>query len=459
MAPLLEAAGQRPTVLPPRDLHRDPSVRAAGGRDLSSHGARRRRRGIDLSAETGMLREAFRAHGLNPDDPSVRELVDRGIAPIGGAATGRQGATYMHNLPPEGSYVMNSDLFFRETERNDVPQEQKAYPGLGGAPVDQRIPNVGILTGIRLVFTGQLVVAGGGTVTATQQWPFNVLKRFTLNANGQTSLIACEGNDLRARRQRIFRNPTDPVTTAPATSSTTKDPAPGVISNGTYPVVLVWDVPIVHNSYSLTGALFAQSDQIYLSWRGEWAPSADLFTLGGGSTATLTGSIKAVNTFYDVPFADTKEGRKVLIPDLQWLHGYVSADQPFANTGAVATPFIRTSGQLLTYTWSMLNGPAAVISPLAVNEYRFKYGGNRVPRVYNPPAALLEKNAQDYNGLIMPNAGVAVLDFEVDNPARDIVYPKGVVELAMEADVPSSVSLNPNCRVHFIEETLFAGGA
>lgn len=412
-----------------------------------------------IRESSGLLRGAYAARGHDVDSEAVRKLVEAGIPPIGGGATGIQGATYMHNLPPEGTYAMNSELFFRETERNDVPQEQKTYPGIGGAPIDQRIPNVGVLTGIKLVFTGSLVVGGTGAVTATPQWPYNILKRFTLNANGQTSLIQCEGLDMRARRQRLFRNPRDPVTTAPALTTDTKDPSPGVIANGTYPVVLIWDVPIVHDSYSLTGALFAQSDQIYLSWRSEFAAQSELFSVAAGGTVALTGSIKAVNTFYDVPFADTKEGRKVLIPDLQWLHGYVAADQPFANTGEVKTPFIRTSGQLLTYTWRTPNGDAAVIDPSALSEIRFGYGGNRVPRVYNPPSALLDKNVQDYNGRILPNAGYAVFDFEVDNPQRDSVYPKGVTELDLAVEIPGTVTLNAGSKIHFVEETLFAGGA
>lgn len=436
MAPaLLEA--------PPKDLHRDPSMRIAGGSPLHS--------------SSGLLREAYRAAGADVDSPAVEALVDRGIPPIRGGATGLAGASFMHNLPPQGSYVMDSELFFRETERNDVPQEQRDFPGLGGAPIDQRLSNVGIIGKQRLIFEGSLVVGGTGAVTATYQWPWNVLKRFTLNANGQTALISCTGLDLRARRSRLYRNPEDPVSTAPATTSDKRDPDPGVIANGTYPVYLVYDIPIVHDDYSLTAALFAQSDQTNLSWRAEIADKAECFSIASGGTVALTGTIHSTTTFFDVPYADTGEGRKVLIPDLQWLHGYVSADKPFENTGKVQTPFIRTAGQLLSVSWYFDNGGAAVIKPVSMNELAFIYGGNRRPRVFNPTSQLLEKNAQDYNGLVLPEAGYAVLDFEVDNPARDLVYPKGVTELALEGEIPTGTSLSNNSHVHYVEETLFAG--
>jgi hypothetical protein len=407
-------------------------------------------------SESGQLRELYRLAGADPEnDPAVRELVAKGIPPAAGGATGLQGAAFMHNLPPEGSYVMDTDAFFVETERNDVPQEQKALSGLGAAPIDQRIPNNGVLAWVRIVFKGSLVVAGAGTCTSTYQWPWNLIKRFNLNANGQTSLISCEGMDLRARRQRIYRNPRDHVSSAPATDTTTIDPNPGVIANGTYSVVLVWDVPIVHDAYTLTGPLYAQSDQVYLGWRITPAATAELFTLAGGSTAALTGTFHTTNTFFDIPFADTQQGRKVLVPDLQWLHGLLSSDQPFSNNGEVRTPFIRTAGQLLSYSWYLDNGGAAQIEPLALSEVRFEYGGNRRPRVYNPVEQLIEKNSQDYNGRVKP--GYGVLDFEVDNPRRDLVYPKGVTELQLVAVIPSSITPNANAHVHFVEETLFAG--
>lgn len=338
----------------------------------------------------------------------------------------------------------------------NVPQEQRAFTGLGGAPIDQRISNVGVLASIRLVLKLSLVVAGGGTCTATYQWPWNVIKRFTLNANGQTSLVSAEGLDLRARRQRVFRNPREEVSTAPATDTTTGNPAPGVIANGTYSIVLVYDVPIVHDMYTLSGALFAQSDQTYLNWRLQPAATAEVLTLAGGSTATLTGTVHSTLTFFDIPFADVQgKGRLVLIPDLSWLHGYLASDAPFANNGEVKTPFIRTAGQLISYSAYVDNGGAAQIDPLALDEIRFEYGGNRRPRTYSPTEQLVEKMGQDFNGRIKP--GYIVLDFEVDAPQRDIVYPKGITELLLAIKIPAATTINPNAHVHFVEETMFAG--
>lgn len=366
------------------------------------------------------------------------------------------GAAFLRNLPAAGSYTVNDALFNAETERNDVPLQPVTHTGLGGAPMDIRIPNNGILTSIRLMFVGQLVVAGGGTVTAGYQWPHNgPWKKVTLNANGQTSLIAAEGMDLRMRRQRLWRNPKDDITVAPAIVSGSADPNPGVIANGTYQLVQTIDIPIVHDDATLVGALFAQSDQNYLSFKVTPANSSDLFTLAGGSTATLTGTLYATATFYDIPMLPVNGQDQVIVPNLAWLHGYLSGDFPFANTGDVRAPFIRTAGQLLAYSFYVDNGGISQIDPSALNEVRFTYGGNRKPRIYNPVNIGLEKQGRDYNGRLRP--GYFCFDFEVDNPARDLVYPKGVSELAVEFNIPTGTTINANARVHFIEDTLFAG--
>jgi hypothetical protein len=419
-------------------------------------------------AYSGKTRELWRLRGYDPDSSDeIAWLAERGLGPMAGGATGKGAAAFFVNLPPEGTFEYDVDYFNQETERNDVPQPSVAFTGLSGGRMDQRISNIGILSNIRLMFVGSLVVAGTGTCTATYQWPWNIAKRVTLQANGQTSLIQCEGLDLRVRRQRLYRNPKEDVSTAPAVTAATGDPNPGVIANGTYPVVLMYDLPITHDATTLTGALFAQSDANYLNWTIEPALTADLFTLTGNDTATLTGNFFPLLTFFDIPYVDTQRGRMVAIPDLRWLHGYIAANQNYANTGDVRAPFIKNAGQLIAYYAYLDNGGAAQIDP-AVNcdEVRLEYGGNRRPRVYAGPLGgagssgsgvlhLLEENVRNYFGRLRP--GYLCLDLENENPDRDLIYPRGVSELQLVLKVSSGVTVNANARVHFVEETLFSG--
>src|SRR5581483_6783833 len=252
------------------------------------------------------LRQAYWHQGFAPDSPEVQRLVERGIPPIGGGATGKGAASFFLNLPPDGTYSMNVPYFNQETERNDVPQQPFAFTGLGGGRMDQRVQNVGILSFIRLLFQGTLVVAGGGTVTSTYQFPYNLAKRVTVRANGQTSLMQAEGLDFRVRRQRLFRNPHIGFETFPPSVGGSGDPNPGTIANGTYSVQFLMDLPIVHDMTTLTGALFAQSDSNYLSYTIEPALQADLFTVSGGSTVSLTGTFYPQLTYFDIPYVDSQ---------------------------------------------------------------------------------------------------------------------------------------------------------
>lgn len=402
---------------------------------------------------SGQLRELYRLRGQDADSDAVRALVERGIAPMGGGATGQGAAAFFLNMPPAGTFTQNVPYFNQETERNDVPQNSFAYTGLGGGRMDQRITNTGILANVRLYGVFTVTVSGTGTVTPTYQFPENTIKRATVNANGQTSLIQCSGMDLRARRQRLFRNPAEDI-------QSTGGIGTGAITNGTYTVVLLYDLPIVHDMTTLTGALFAQSDTNYLSYSLEAPSVADLFTVTSGSTVTMTGTFYPLLTYFDIPYLDTQQGRVVAIPDLRWLHGYMATDLAFANTGNVQLPMIKNAGQLLAYYIFLDNGGAATIDfKSAVDAFTLAYGGNRAPITWSGPSGAgpvfgLEENQRNYNGLINP---YLILDLENDNPQRDLIYPRGVSELQSIVKITQGTTINANAHAHFVEETLFSG--
>jgi hypothetical protein len=217
-------------------------------------------------------------------------------------------------------------------------------------------------------------------------------------------------------------------------------------------------VPIVHDWFSITGSLFMQSDQTYAALHLEMPSLAELFTLTETAGVELTkANIMVTTTTFDVPFATTSNGRVLLVPDLQWLHGFITNTKNFANNGDVEVPLVRVSGELLALYFYMQNGPGAIIKPSTWEQLRMEYGANRIPRNYKPVQHLLQKNADDYNGLILPEVGYVCLDFEADNPSRDLVFPKGVTELKVVPTVKASVSINANSAVQFAEEALFSG--
>jgi hypothetical protein len=413
------------------------------------------------------LRDAHYFAGHDPDDPVTQKLIELGLGPVAGGATGKGAAAFFLNMPPDGTYVLNPGYFNQETERNDVPQQSFAYTGLGGGRMDNRVQNVGILSFIRLVFIGTLTVGGSGAVTGNYGFPWNLAKRITMQANGQTSLMQAEGADFRARRQRLFRNPAEAI-------CSTGGAAQSTISNGNYSIVAIYDLPIVHDMTTLTGALFAQSDTNYLSYTIEPALASDMFTVASGGTVALTGTFYPQLTYFDIPYIDAQQGRLVAIPDLRWLHGFIANNQPFANTGDVTVPLIKNAGQLIAFYAYLDNGGAAYINWLsAVDAFRLEYGGNRKPIVWSGPAGEgpvfgLEENQRNYNGLINggttaalaaigPGPQYLVLDLENDNPDRDLIYPRGVAELQAVQKITAGTTINANAHVHFVEETLFSG--
>lgn len=409
---------------------------------------------------TGELREDYRRRGHDINDPAVEKLVELGVPPIGGAMpTGMDGAAFMSNLPPAGTYAMNTQVFSENTERNDVPQKTESYPGFGGTAIDIPIAKVGVLSGMQIALEATLKTTGeAGTITPTFRWPWGLFKKIAVTANGQTSLIAPSGLDCRARHSRVYRNPRDPVSVAPSINEH-GDPTLATIERGKeLSVFLIWEVPIVHDWYSLTGSLFMQSDQTYAALHLEMPSQAELFTLTETAGVELTSAnIMVTTTTFDVPFATTSNGQVLLVPDLQWLHGFITNTKNFANNGDVEVPLVRVSGELLALYFYMQNGSSSIIKPSTWEQLRMEYGANRIPRNYKPVQHLLYKNADDYNGLILPEVGYTVLDFEADNPARDLVFPKGVTELKIVPTVKSSVEVEANSAVQFAEEALFAG--
>jgi hypothetical protein len=408
----------------------------------------------------GQLRRAWEASGADVESPHVERLIERGIGPVSGQMpTGMDGAAFMSNLPPEGTYAMNTQVFSENTERNDVPMKVETYPGFGGTSLEIPIAKVGVLSGIQIAVEATLKTTGAkGTITPTFRWPWGLFKKIGLTANGQTSLISPSGLDCRARHSRIFRNPRDPVTVAPSTDEF-GDPTLEAIERGKeLSVFAIWELPIVHDWYSITGSLFMQSDQTYAALNLEMPSQAELFTLTEEAGVELVNAkIMVTTTTFDVPFATSGKQRVLLVPDLQWLHGFISNTKNFANNGDVEVPLVRVSGELLALYLYAQNGPGSIIKPATWEQFRMEYGANRIPRNYKPVQHLLYKNADDYNGLILPEVGYVCLDFEADNPSRDLVFPKGVTELKVVPTIKASVEIKANSAVQFAEEALFSG--
>ena len=117
-----------------------------------------------------------------------------GFLPLVGALG--TGAIYERNLPPPGTFSIDPVAFAIRTSRNRKPNPVVPWPGFA-TTAGQRIDAVGIVASVMILFDGTATVGATGP-TATNQWPWNLIKSLIVSANGSNNLFACDGADLRA---------------------------------------------------------------------------------------------------------------------------------------------------------------------------------------------------------------------------------------------------------------------
>src|SRR5215470_6506197 len=174
---------------------------------------------------------------------------------------------------------VNPREFMRLTRRiSFVEKNLAAFAGLG---FTDTIPilQTGVLSGLMLQFSGQLVVAlPTGTCATTGRWPYDMVKAMRFSANGQSNLINCHGQKLKAREIMQRGDLTDrgvargiggasPGTSVQQGTLSLNTENWGLGQNvtaivgapTTYNVNLEWYVPVAFDDLTLQGAIFAQT--------------------------------------------------------------------------------------------------------------------------------------------------------------------------------------------------------
>jgi hypothetical protein len=155
---------------------------------------------------------------------------------------------------------------------------------------------------------------------------------------------------------------------------------------------------------------------------------------------------------------ETTQGNQTVtvLPDLSAFHGLLDESVPIVGSGEKKAPLIRTAGQLLCYTMSVMNGLAAEIAPTSWEQYVLEYGGNKKPLVWQPPYNLLSENEDDYNGALAPGGiHYLAIDNEKDNPTRDLWIPEALVEVRTSLTIPASVKVEEGAFQLYSQETLY----
>ncbi len=373
--------------------------------------------------------------------------------------------------------AVNPELFFARTRRLRVRQDGFAFPGYGGT-YNKSLLQTGIIGGLWVKFSGQVVVTlGGGTAASTSRWPYDLLRNVRFSANGQSNLINTGGWDLKAREMMQRGDLNDRGVSrgiggaSPGTARTqgtlslsTEDWGVGenvtaiVGAPTTYPIELVWWIPVAMDKVTLTGAIFAQTSSTDLSLNIDFAPLTDLFTLTGAATAALTGNFTVEAEVYTIP--QLGDGG-IVVPDLSVFHSIIKTRSASPSNGMNE---IRLSGQgvgrNLQRLWlRTFNGATPV--PLALNATNYgnlgwRYGGNDTPEVWQDGKALAYWEEDLFSVDLGTQQGYAVLDWCSEYAFRDSIDQGAATELRALVEIQTGVAL-VSPFIEYNQETLFAG--
>lgn len=339
-------------------------------------------------------------------------------------------------------------LFSQVTERQELPQLKQAFPGFKESSTFE-LQKVGVISQIRLIVELKYKVTAAGVAKLNPGFPWSLIKKISISANGVTGIISCRGVTIESRRRRIFRNPVKAIEAGPKAG---EELALSTEHTNVFTVV----VPIAHDMLSILGSLLAQNEETALAVDIDWASEAEVFSGAGGKVEDVSGSILWDTTTFSIGQVPIGNKQVTVLPDMSAFHGLIDKAKKLVGTGEEPTPITRTVGQLLCFTASILNGPTAQLSPKEWDTFSIEYGANKKPRVWRPAKSLIVANADDYDGPIdVEGLEQAVVDNEVDNPTRDMIYPEAMTELQATVGIPAATTLAANAETIVSNETLY----
>lgn len=374
------------------------------------------------------------------------------LVPVARGGSLGAGAVYARNLPAPNTYEINPVDFAVLTSRNRKTYAPVLWPG-HSSKVSQRIDKVGIVA--KLWIVGDIVLTPGAmTPTVRNTYPWNLIQRLKISANGIANLFYCDGLDLRVleRTRKEFFFDREAVLTLPAGGG------------GATTARLVWEVPLAFDE-SLVGAVFAQTEDNELTVEIETPASGDVWAT---NAPTVSGTFTVVCEYFSLPYKDSKEGRKIVIPDIRQLHGFVAKDDAVTGTGEHTVNLMRTGGILtrIVQRWDnaySTQGPGQDDPATWCSNHKFRYGGNVIPTDIS--GRLLKRlNEADYGDRPIPAADLLsgsvhtlVDDLVKANSVRDVIHLLGVTEPQVLNQIAAGTVVNAGSVMHTVQEHMVAG--
>jgi hypothetical protein len=360
------------------------------------------------------------------------------------------------------------NALFRARTRRHTQQEKKIAYTLGTSSQDI-IPlrKSDILSEITLHITGSLVLTtGGGTIASTAEWPYNLLKKVSFAANGASTLISARGWTLKAREfakdeglsdrgntQTIGGSPRSNGTLSLACETWGVGSATSTLTTQTVPIDLVVTIPVAEDPFDLGGAIFLATSSAELSLVIDWANPADLFTLTGGATATLTGNLSVNTTKYDVPAEDGA----IIVPDLSMFHSFIETSTPALAVGE-NEPIIVGQGPG-KYVLRVIYQHYSAGAPLPMTAANFglqawRYGTSETPDQFIDGSKLRIAMERAYNTDLGGVLGFGVHEFAKAG-LRDLVNMAETSDLRL---VTQLVNAPTSPKLWYAVETMYRSG-
>lgn len=347
--------------------------------------------------------------------------------------------TPFSSLLPASGWEANPKVFEVETERNEGFDTLIPFPGFG-ASFQYQVPNVGVLSNLRLLLEGTTTTVGGtGAAVATDQWPHGIVDRFVLRINGQAAPWNCRGVDLNVLRQARYRSITDAFETSVVTGG----------AGGATALRVQWDVPLAVDPSAApnVGGLFLQSANSQVIAEVTTAATASVITLTGTATVAIAGNFRPQRTWFSIPTGKlAKGGTGMILPDLSVLHGLLAQEEPVTATGEKLVNLNRVQGTIARI-WQRItngNGQPSLTLTGSLDQVRLIYASNQRPRVYYP-YHLDAQNIEWYRGRLPYSA--YSLDQITESLTRDAIDVENLSNPQLNVDVKAAVGLNAGARI------------
>lgn len=368
---------------------------------------------------------------------------------------------------------VNPPEFFKRTRRLRFKNTSLAsIQGFGNTDTIS-LRQTGIIAGLSVKIYGNLTVTpGSGAVGTTCRWPYDLVKRLRISANGQSNIINVSGAKLRARQFMAVGDLSDrgvvqgigsssPGTQVYQGTQSLASESWGVgqnvtaIGSGTYDVELHFYVPLSWDNVKLLGAIFAQTASTQIELDVDWESSSNLFTLTSNAAVSQAFSMIVEPIAFSIP----EVSGQIVVPDLSVFHSMIQSNDFTPGSNVESEINLQGQGvgrQLMRAYWQLWSGSTSV--PLALNATNFpgnlgwRYGGNDTPEVYADGRVLRMSNEELFD-VDFGSQGFAIFDFASQWAFRDSVDEGTATNLRLVINAGSLTSP----RLEIVQETIFAG--